>query len=43
MNFFNPKNRRVISGIIIGILILSMVLSVVLGALSAPRREEECL
>ena len=33
MNFYNPKNRRVISAVIIAILGVSMVLSVVLGSL----------
>ena len=33
MNFYNPKNRRLITGIIIGILIATMVLSTVLAAL----------
>lgn len=33
MNFYNPKNRRLISGIIIGVLVVAMILSVVVGAL----------
>ena len=33
MNFYNPKNRRGISAVIIAILVVSMVLSVVLGSL----------
>ena len=33
MNFYNPKNRRVISAVTIAILVVSMVLSVVLGSL----------
>lgn len=33
MNFYNPKNRRVTSAVIIAILVVSMVLSVVLGSL----------